>query len=603
MSDEKITYEIVIDDSKATATGKKVADTFKNVADSQKQASASSKDYSQALDKLAPGLSSTVSGLGGVLQSFKAILLNPIGLVLAAVAGAFTVIKAAIEKSEPALDFIEDVFSTITTTIDTLLSNLDLVGKFFGNILVGNLDAAGDAFNSLTKEISENNKEAQKYLDLSRELEDAQFAFRISTADTENKIKALIIASKNRNLSFDEAQAKIKEATELEKGLTAERKKLADQEAEIGVAQIALTKGVRKAQDESFDAFVKRITESGKFSKEENDKIVGFYEKRQQAASDSLAFQEKVQNQLDAISIKREADAQREIDRLNAINELEKTIGQQRAERLQKEREELEKFALDFQKRIDDRAKAESDINALILSNFDAENEAEQKQADAEFELEKKKTSAKKQQTQTEFLLGQQKLANASTVLNQVSGLIDKESAAYKLLAISQASIDTYRAAAAALAPPPVGAGPLFGPILAATTIALGLANVAKIAGFADGGLSGTKILSGMGKSIYRSNGDNMLATVRTGEVILNERQQAALGGASTFARIGVPGFADGGIATPFETSAVANQINNDRQLSTLISVIKNSSQRVLVIEDVESLIDQRLQIRENAQL
>lgn len=47
--------------------------------------------------------------------------------------------------------------------------------------------------------------------------------------------------------------------------------------------------------------------------------------------------------------------------------------------------------------------------------------------------------------------------------------------------------------------------------------------------------------------NISMSNGDNMLATVRTGEVILNQRHQAALGGARTFAAIGVPGFAGSG--------------------------------------------------------
>jgi hypothetical protein len=44
-----------------------------------------------------------------------------------------------------------------------------------------------------------------------------------------------------------------------------------------------------------------------------------------------------------------------------------------------------------------------------------------------------------------------------------------------------------------------------------------------------------------------RSNGDNVLATVKRGEVVLNERQQSALGGARTFRAIGVPGFAEGG--------------------------------------------------------
>lgn len=42
-------------------------------------------------------------------------------------------------------------------------------------------------------------------------------------------------------------------------------------------------------------------------------------------------------------------------------------------------------------------------------------------------------------------------------------------------------------------------------------------------------------------------NGDNVFATVKTGEVILNEDQQKRLGGARTFASIGVPGFAAGG--------------------------------------------------------
>lgn len=48
-----------------------------------------------------------------------------------------------------------------------------------------------------------------------------------------------------------------------------------------------------------------------------------------------------------------------------------------------------------------------------------------------------------------------------------------------------------------------------------------------------------------------RGNGDNVLATVKRGEVVLNQRQQAALGGAQTFRAIRVPGFASGGIASP----------------------------------------------------
>jgi hypothetical protein len=44
------------------------------------------------------------------------------------------------------------------------------------------------------------------------------------------------------------------------------------------------------------------------------------------------------------------------------------------------------------------------------------------------------------------------------------------------------------------------------------------------------------------------SNGDNVLATLRTGEVVLNKKQQARIGGARAFKAAGVPGFAEGGL-------------------------------------------------------
>lgn len=59
---------------------------------------------------------------------------------------------------------------------------------------------------------------------------------------------------------------------------------------------------------------------------------------------------------------------------------------------------------------------------------------------------------------------------------------------------------------------------------------------------FATGGL-----VTG-GVPIKRSNGDNVLATLKKGEVVLNESQQRALGGAAMFRHIGVPGFASGGL-------------------------------------------------------
>jgi len=76
----------------------------------------------------------------------------------------------------------------------------------------------------------------------------------------------------------------------------------------------------------------------------------------------------------------------------------------------------------------------------------------------------------------------QQALDSYTQMFQNLAVLFGQHTAAYKALAIAQTIIETYKAATAALSPPPVGAGPLLGPILAITTLAAGFANVQKIA-------------------------------------------------------------------------------------------------------------------------
>ena len=70
-----------------------------------------------------------------------------------------------------------------------------------------------------------------------------------------------------------------------------------------------------------------------------------------------------------------------------------------------------------------------------------------------------------------------------------------------------------------------------------------------------------------------RSNGDNVLAYVKRGEVVLNQRQQSLLGGSPTFRRIGIKGFAEGGIVPPI--SAPLSAISSDNGLSSFLQVIE----------------------------
>ena len=113
------------------------------------------------------------------------------------------------------------------------------------------------------------------------------------------------------------------------------------------------------------------------------------------------------------------------------------------------------------------------------------------------------------------------------------------------------------------------------------------------VEGFANGGLSGTKVKQGMGMPIKRSNGDNLLATIKTGEVILNQNQQAALGGARTFKRIGVAGFADGGMVGASSVSNESDRIVQAiKNLNLVVSVseITSIQNRIQAIETATSL-------------
>lgn len=81
------------------------------------------------------------------------------------------------------------------------------------------------------------------------------------------------------------------------------------------------------------------------------------------------------------------------------------------------------------------------------------------------------------------------KMAIENNLFKAALLLADQQTALGKGIAVAQAVRQTYIAATAALAPPPVGAGPLFGPALAASTVALGLAQVAKIVAANNGAL------------------------------------------------------------------------------------------------------------------
>lgn len=262
--------------------------------------------------------------------------------------------------------------------------------------------------------------------------------------------------------------------------------------------------------------------------------------------------------------VKQRKEEQRELD-------LETQL--QAAKDLNKSQYELESLQLEQQRQRDLEAARLQYTDKAMLAQ--AEININDQANKAQVELAKAKDEAI--------------LSSSVDLMGSLAQILGEESKLGKAFAIGQATINTYLGATKALAtlPPPQSF------IAAAATIVSGLSTVAKISGIgtnikspkaptssgrSGGGemqtvtidqaapfARGGKVLGGY--KIKRSNGDNILATLKTGEVVLNENQQHALGGASTFRAIGVPGFATGGLVTGSNTTvqnSILNGFDND---------------------------------------
>jgi hypothetical protein len=194
-----------------------------------------------------------------------------------------------------------------------------------------------------------------------------------------------------------------------------------------------------------------------------------------------------------------------------------------------------------------------------IQNQLDAINILEKNASDKKTELSKIETEAR--------------LNAYGSMFGNIATLLGKDTVAGKAAAIAQVGISQGLAIARIWEQKSILPSP-FGVIAKAAETGIAIANTAQalskinsVQGFATGGIITD------GQPISRRNGDDVLITAKRGEVILNQTQQAMLGGATTFSSIGVPGFATGGVVGS-NIASVQNSITNQLDLSMLAETI-----------------------------
>lgn len=566
-------------------------------------------NYASALDNLVPGLGGVIQGTQGMTKASYAFIATGVGAIIAGVGLALAALVQYFKGSEAAGDKFAKVSAQISAVLGILLERTIKVGKaifsFFSGDVLGGIENLKSAFTGLGDEIQREVKIAGDLADILDELEERELSYELRVSSLTNEIKKLIIEAKNRTLTEQQRAALLAEADKKEKERVEELLKLKEDQILATARQIQLEfsefQTAQKRGETALD-FAKRIVANEDILLDKRKELVDKIKEFDQAQGESLALQEKIQNQRDLLEDKAAEKREKRIQDEEKAAEERREL---RIERLENEMER-EREAYQRQQEFIDTFHLNVEANAIAGINRVAKVREDQRKKD---EVAEKKAADKQKEIdrlKTEALIGSVDLLTKKKSAARIA-----LTAIFKADAIRETTINTYNAAVAAyksLASIPY-VGPILGAAAAAAVTVFGLSNVARIVGinfegFATGGkikrrngsrwadssrepVSGRRVMPYDGSPINRSNGDNRIITAKVGEVVLNENQQASIG-TDALHRAKVPGFATGGIVGGIATRTAIRQVNQQSDIRALAAQI-NSVRTILVMQDFEA--------------
>lgn len=396
-------------------------------------------NYASALEKGFSGAGGAAAGLigpiNGIKAGFTALSAHPIITILGFLINIITKVTSEMKKSEAGTQALAKALDGFKVIADLVTKGLQLVGEGFVWVAEG-ITTVLKKMGILKDKSEERIELGQAEIELAKE----QRRVTMENADAELKISKLRAQATDKiNLSASKRLELLKEAGELEKKVSENNYNLAKQEYELIKAKNALLPSSSQEMQEEADAYAAMV----------NAKTAYFNKQREYNSQMAEAFN---QAKTQAKELKEE------------IVDLDR---------------ELVATAEDFAYLKEDalaREDFEKDFVEGLKQLADTSAEYEKKQSKKKIKIAEDEANAKE-------ALQEHLLAFASDIAKSGAKLIGEQTVVGKALAISAATIDTYKAANSAyasMAGIPI-VGPALGAAAAAAAVMSGLANVKAI--------------------------------------------------------------------------------------------------------------------------
>lgn len=273
-----------------------------------------SKKFGDLTDKFKQGeigLRGFAKGVLGVGKSLMTVFItNPILLAVTALVGVFVGLFNLFKNFAPVVDKVEQIFARLQARWEVLKSGL--IGLISGNkSLKETFVGLGDAMNEAADAAERLKKEEQ-------DLDDIALALSVSNKKAQTQIQELMLQSRNRSLSEKERIALLEKAQKLEDEQFLKNKEFAKREAELAFGKLTNGKitGENAKQELEFlkqigTAEADRVKDQYNLNDEQYKIWIDKLNAQEDVEQQSIALQEKAQNQKDALLEKQKVDQER----------------------------------------------------------------------------------------------------------------------------------------------------------------------------------------------------------------------------------------------------------------------------------------------------